>query len=219
MVGRARTIPVLVVVPDGGGNLIRELRSFDDDRTGFRVARRLEGRTVGHRQMAHVVEEGRRAKVLEVAGGDAEMAPHGIGYRGDAAGMTLSNRVAMVDGVSGGDYNLRAGIGKQSDQVFRRELELGHQLRERARAILALALGEIESLVGGRNQLLSRQCVLWISGDANAESQVLAWDSRHGRRVHGVDDSIRQALRANAVEVRNHEGELVAAVAGHKVLR
>src|SRR5260370_40185645 len=101
MVGRARSIPVLVVVPDGGRNLIRELRSFDDDLAGFRVAGRFEGGTVRrHRQMAHVVEEGGSAKVLEVAGGDAWMAPHGNGCRREGGGSTPGERGGVGDGLS-----------------------------------------------------------------------------------------------------------------------
>ena len=49
----------------------------------------------------------------------------------------------MVNRVRRRHHHLRAGLGEHRHEVAVSQLELGDQLRERASAILALALGQV----------------------------------------------------------------------------
>src|SRR5205807_1032208 len=84
-----------------------------------------------------------RAQVLELGCRQAEVPADGVRDVGDAARVALRYRVAMVDSVGGRDYHLRTGVGEDRAQGVGGQLELGHELWERACAVLAFALGEV----------------------------------------------------------------------------
>src|SRR5713226_9415327 len=104
--------------------------------------------------------------------------------------MALRDRVAVVDSVRGSDDHLRAGVGKHGREISIGQLELRYELGESARTVLALALGEVQRLVRGGDELLRRQRVFWVSGDPDAESQGLARGGGDRGRMHGIDDAV-----------------------------
>ena len=132
--------------------------------------------------------------------------------------MTLRDRVSMIHGVRHRHHHLRAGLGEHRGQIAISQLELGHQLREGAGAVFALALRQVERLVRRRNKLAGRKRVFRIRRDTDAECQVQPGSGGHRRGVHCIHDAIRETLRAGAVGVGDHHRKLIAAVSRDQVL-
>src|SRR5260370_19419095 len=95
---------------------------------------------------------------------------------------------------------------------------LGHEVRESAEAVLALALGEVESLVGRRYQLGRSERVVGVRGDPDAEREIRARGGGNGGGMDGIDDAVREALRARLVCVDRHYRQLLSAGPPNHVL-
>jgi len=100
----------------------------------------------------------------------------------------------------------------------------GHRLVhggfEHAVGVPPLQLRPVEGEVGALEHLLAALAVLRHQGDADAEADLHPLLAEGDRRVHGKDEAPRQILDGGEVASLGHQhGELVAAQAGHHILR
>ena len=79
----------------------------------------------------------------------------------------------MVDGVAHCHDDLRPGLVQRGEQLLLAALQPLDQRRERLGAVPAVALGQVQGLVGRHHELLHPQRVLRVGGDADAESEGL----------------------------------------------
>ena len=86
--------------------------------------------------MANVMEEGGGPDVFEAAYRKRRSPADRVSDYGDAARMALRERAPVVDRVGDSPHHLRARIGKHREQARVVELQLCHQLRERAGSVL-----------------------------------------------------------------------------------
>ena len=165
---------------------------------------------------ADLVQERRRPQALVVRRHSGPLAD-GLGHGRHQAGAARPAQAA-VDGVSGGDDQLRPDLLQHLEQ---RLLVLGQPLDQRRIgqvAIAAFALGQVEGLVGGHQQLVGGEGVLGQAGQPDAQRQRVRRSGADARGMDAGEQALGEGGGAGQAGVGEDHRQLVTPVAGDQVV-